>query len=131
VGGTAALLLAAACSAGSSQPPPDHTLRPIAVCTAADQIPPDVSRAVPDDKVPPTSVLRVGDAVAFSAPAGTTVSSVGVVDDPSGPVVCQSFRGAGATRDAVILGLQAGFVQVGVVSTGDKVVPRVLVTVTG
>ena len=128
--GAAGLVVVTGC-AGSSQPKVDHTLRPIATCPATAVIPPDVSSVVPAADSPPTSELRVGQAVVFAAPPGSTISSVGVVDAPSGPVVCQSARGAGASRQAVILGLAPGFVQVGVVVPGSTAVSRTLVTVTG
>jgi hypothetical protein len=101
------------------------------VCPASAVIPADVSTTIPDAKTPTTSVLQVGEAVVFGAPAGSAVSSVGAADAPQGAVVCQASRGTGAGRQAVILGLRPGFVQVGLVVPGSATVRSTLVTVTG
>ncbi len=115
--------------AGPSQSP-DTTLHPIAACSPTASIPADVSTVTPSASKPPTSVLQVGDAMAFTAPSSSRIGAVGKSDAPEGAVVCQSSRGSGPARRAIILAIRPGFVQVGLVPPGTAVPRRTLVTVT-
>jgi len=126
-------VFASACGgSGNSAHPSSNgatTLRPLAICLSDVHIPLAVSVVMPSAALPPTAVLRPGAAVAFSAPAGSTIGLSGPVDASERGVVCRAPLGG--QRDRVVLVAQhPGYVRVAVRTTAADIARLTLVKVT-